>query len=71
MTISGVLIGKNRRVIIKGSEGKTYILSEGEKIGNRGPEIKAILAGGIILVEKITNIYGEPEYIETVVPISK
>lgn len=68
--IVGVLIGKDRRVMIKeGSE--VYTLREGEQLGIGGPEIKAILAGGIILVEQIVNIYDEPEYIETVIPISQ
>ena len=70
VTIVGVLIGKERRVVLKVADKGPYTLKEGEKIGYSGPEIKAILAGGIILVEQITNIYGEPEYIETIVPIS-
>ncbi|MAX67727.1 MAG: pilus assembly protein PilP [Bacteriovoracaceae bacterium] len=72
LIISGVLIGKERRVMVKiqGKKG-VYTLKEGERFGVDGPEIKAILPGGVILVERITNIYGEPEYIETVVPISK
>ena len=41
------------------------------KIGRDKIEVKAILPGGMILVEKITNIYGDDEYIETVIPISK
>lgn len=69
--ITGVLIGTNRRVILKvGTNNEAYTLKEGETIGPLGPEIKAILPGGIILAEKISNIYGEPEYIETVIPIS-
>lgn len=69
--ITGVLIGTNRRVILKvGTNEDAYTLKEGETIGPLGPEIKAILPGGIILAEKISNIYGEPEYIETVIPIS-
>lgn len=67
--IVGVLIGERRRVVVK-VENKTYTLKEGEPFGKGGPEIKAILPGGVILVEKITNIYGEDEFIETVVPIS-
>jgi Tfp pilus assembly protein PilP len=70
--ITGVLIGKNRRVLIQTKAGKKpFTFKEGETIGPNGPVIKAILPGGIILVEQIENIYGEPEYIETVIPISK
>ena len=72
ITIVGVLIGKERRVLVKTKSSKTaFILKEGESFGKDGPEIKAILPGGVILVERISNIYGEGEYIETVVPISK
>ncbi len=67
--IVGVLIGKNRRVVVQAGT-KNFTLKEGDSYGVNGPEIKAILPGGVILVEKITNIYGENEYIETVVPIS-
>lgn len=70
--ITGVLIGKNRRVLIQTKAGKKpFTFKEGETIGPSGPMIKAILPGGIILVEQIENIYGQPEYIETVIPISK
>jgi Tfp pilus assembly protein PilP len=70
--ITGVLIGKNRRVLIETKVGKkAFTFKEGETIGPNGPVIKAILPGGIILVEQIENIYGQPEYIETVIPISK
>ena len=70
ITVVGVLIGKNRRVIVRSGD-KNFTLKEGDTYGKNGPEIKAILPGGVILVEKITNIYGENEFIETVVPISK
>ncbi len=47
------------------------ILREGAKIGEDGAELKAIMPGGVILVEKIINVYGQEEYLETVIPISK
>jgi len=69
--IVGVLIGRERRAIaeISGSSG-TYILKEGMKLGKDSAEIKAILPGGIVLVEKIINVYGQQEYLETIIPIS-
>jgi len=70
LNITGVLIGKERRVLIDVG-GKVYKFKEEEFLGPNGPRIKAILPGGIILVEQITNIYGEAEYIETVIPIFK
>jgi Tfp pilus assembly protein PilP len=72
LVIVGVLIGKERRAIVKvGTKPNPYIIKEGMKLGRNDAEIKAIVPGGIILVEKVTNIYGEDEYLETVIPISK
>jgi type IV pilus assembly protein PilP len=54
------------------SGGKdVIILKEGMKIGQDEAELKAILPGGIVLVEKIVNVYGQEEFLETVIPISK
>jgi hypothetical protein len=85
--VIGVLIGKERRAMVVGSSGgreatggssagargasKVTVLKEGMKVGQEGAELKAILPGGIILVEKIVNVYGEEEYLETVIPISR
>lgn len=69
--VVGVLIGKERRAMVSAAGGSVIILKEGMKIGEEGAELKAILPGGIILVEKIVNVYGQEEYLETVIPISK
>lgn len=71
--ITGVLIGPERRAFVQvGPDQKTtYTIKEGMTLGANNAEIKAILPGGIILVEKVTNVYGEIEYLETVIPISK
>lgn len=71
LEIVGILTGKNRRALVKSTKNKKIItVKEGMKLGKAGAEIKAILPGGIILVEKMTNVYGEEEYIETIIPIS-
>ncbi len=77
--VVGVMIGKERRAMItKGqaaendkSAAKVVVIKEGSSIGPDNAEVKAILPGGIILVEKIINVYGQEEYLETVVPISR
>ena len=70
--VVGVLIGRERRAMVKdGDAGSVIVLKEGMKIGESGAELKAILPGGIILVEKMVNVYGQEEYLETVIPISK
>lgn len=71
--VVGVMIGKERRALINASEAQkeVIVLKEGMKIGPDGAELKAILPGGIVLVEKIVNVYGQEEYLETVIPISR
>ncbi len=69
--VVGVLIGKERRAVLQVEKGPLVLVKEGMKIGPDQVELKAILPGGIILVEKIVNVYGQDEYLETVVPISK
>lgn len=71
--VVGVLIGKERRALVNAGKenSKIIILKEGMKVGPEQAELKAILPGGIVLVEKITNVYGEEEYLETVIPISR
>lgn len=83
--VVGVLLGEERRAVAKvvnetdpnstiqaeeefGEE--TYILKEGMRIGENQAEIKAILPGGIVLVEKIRNIYDQDEYLETIIPLT-
>jgi hypothetical protein len=67
--ITGIIVGKNRRALAN-IDGKIVILKEGMKLGLDKIELKAILPGGIVLVEKLKNVYGQDEYIETVIPIS-
>lgn len=72
--VQGVLIGKERRAIVRilnNDKLPPVIIKEGYRIGPDRVEVKAILPGGIILVEKMVNVYGQEEYLETVIPISK
>lgn len=70
--VVGIMIGKERRALAKPTNGtgETIILKEGMKIGSSGAEVKAILPGGVVVVEKILNVYDQEEYLETVLPIS-
>ncbi len=69
--IVGVLLGKDRRAMAQIEGGKeTFVLKEGMKLGVDGAEIKAILPGGIVLIEKIVNVYDQEEYLETIIPMS-
>lgn len=67
----GVLIGPERRAMARVSGAKdSFIIKEGMHIGPNQAEVKAILPGGVILVEKIRNVYDQDEYLETVLPVS-
>ena len=74
--IIGVVIGPQRRAMAKvigdgnQNDPTIYYIKEGMKIGENGAEVKAILPGGIVLVEKIRNVYDQDEYLETVIPVS-
>lgn len=70
LQIVGVMIGKERRALAK-INNQVVVLREGMLIGKDNAELKAIHPGGIILVEKLVNVYGEEEYLETVIPISQ
>ncbi len=75
--VIGVVIGAERRAMVRVGDDKgpagsnnVYYLKEGMKIGENGAEVKAILPGGIVLVEKIRNVYDQDEYLETVIPVA-
>ena len=74
LRIVGVMIGRERRALARvdgSSKNDVIILREGMRIGADNAELKAIHPGGVILVEKLVNVYGEEEFLETVIPVSK
>ena len=74
LRIVGVMIGRERRALarVNGSpKNDILVLREGMRIGADNAELKAIHPGGVILVEKLVNVYGEEEFLETVIPISQ
>lgn len=72
LKIVGILWGTERRAIAKVGDknNQTYVLKEGMYVGVDNAKLQAILPGGIILVEKIKNIYDQDEYLETVILVS-
>lgn len=72
LKVVGVLIGDERKAMVKVGDEKAqiFLVTEGMIIGENSAELKAILPGGIVVVEKLENVYGEPEYLETVIPIA-
>jgi type IV pilus assembly protein PilP len=74
LRIVGVMSGRERRALARlkgGAKNDIIVLREGMRIGADNAELKAIHPGGVILVEKLVNVYGEEEFLETVIPISK
>jgi type IV pilus assembly protein PilP len=75
LKIVGIYLGKERRAIgvqlSVEDKAEPFIIKEGMKIGPDAVEVKAILPGGIVLVEKIINVYDEEEYLETIIPVSE
>lgn len=73
IVIVGIVLGKNRRALAKNSskekDQNVFILREGMFLENNRAEIKAILPGGIVIVEKIYNVYDQEEYLETIIPM--
>lgn len=61
---------------VMGGEGgeempEVITIKEGMPLGVNGGEVRAILPGGIVVVEKIRNVYDQDEYLETIIPISE
>ena len=64
--IVGIMIGAERRAMAKvqgDTDNNTYYLKEGMRVGPNGAEVKAILPGGVVLVEKIRKVYYQDEYL--------
>ena len=78
LKVTGIFMGKNPRAMVQEILDQTtnkvsedvVIIKEGMKIGPDQVEVKAILPGGVVLVEKIINVYDEEEYLETILPLS-
>lgn len=73
--VIGIVIGPERRAMVRidndTGSGSVIFVKEGMRIGNDEAEVKAILPGGIVVVEKIKNVYDQDEYLETVIPVSE
>jgi hypothetical protein len=69
--VVGVFVGAEKRAFAQVNKGPVVLLKEGSKIGSLDNDItvKAILPGGVVIVEKITNVYNQVEYLESVIPV--
>ena len=74
LKVTGVFLGEKRKAIAQDSskdENEPFVISEGMLLGADKIKVAAILPGGIVLVEKVKNIYDEYEYLETIIPVSE
>ena len=67
----GVITGpKKHKALLSGPNGKIHILGESAKIGPRKGVIKKITGNSIWVEEKVINILGEEERIETTIELA-
>ncbi len=62
----------NKKALVKEKGGRSkrlFVLREGMKIKRQEIVLKQILPKALLFVEEITNVYGQPEYVESVIPI--
>lgn len=66
----GVLTGPDRlRAMLQIPDGKTFLVSERMKVGIHQGIIKKITPDEVIVREKVKNILGEDEYIDSEIPL--
>lgn len=66
----GVITGPSRlRAVLKDPDGKSHIVGQGVKIGLRNGTISRIGEDRIVVIEKMTNILGQIEKVETELPL--
>lgn len=66
----GVITGaKKNKALLTAPNGKMHVVSDKTVLGNRRGYIKRILPGMIVIEEKVVNLLGQEERIETVIAI--
>lgn len=71
-SLAGVLTGPRKtRAVVVGPDGKTYVVGESTRIGLRKGVITQIRADRVVVVEKITNVFGEVERVESEIRLRK
>lgn len=68
----GVISGtKKNKAMLSGPDGKLHIVTENLKIGNRKGVVKSIEPGIVKIEEKVLNILGEEEKVESSIQFNK
>jgi Tfp pilus assembly protein PilP len=66
----GVITGpKKMKALIQSPSGHTYYVTEKTKVGMRGGVISKITINGMKIREKIVNVLGQEEDVETEIPL--
>jgi hypothetical protein len=66
----GVITGPDRfRAMLQDPDGQTHLVSERMKIGNRQGVVKKITSKGLWIQEKVVNVLGQEEKVDTVLKL--
>jgi Tfp pilus assembly protein PilP len=66
----GVITGPDRfRAMLQDPEGQTHLVSERMKLGNRQGVVKKITSKGLWVQEKVVNVLGQEEKVDTVLKL--
>lgn len=64
--LMGIITGpKKHKAMLAGPDGKIFIVSESMRLGSRRGLVKKISSGGVLIEEKVVNILGQEERVET------
>ena len=67
----GVLTGPERiRAMVLAPDGKSHFVAEMMKIGQRKGIVRRITSNSILIREKIVNVFGQEESVDTELPLS-
>ena len=71
LKVVGILTGPNRiRALIMAPDGRSHLVTEKTKVGIRGGIVKKITPEGILVREKVVNVIGQEENIDTEIQLT-
>jgi len=59
------------RALVETPDGKTYFIAVNDRIGLRGGTVTKILPGYVLVTERLTNVIGQSENIQTQLKIQR
>jgi Tfp pilus assembly protein PilP len=65
LKLVGVMTGPRLRALLLANDGKTFVVRTGKKIGQRGGVVLKITPEKIVVREKIANVLGKTENLDS------